>query len=405
MRRRDREINIFNIAFLDVITGAMGAFVLMVLILAPYYAGDVTNKQHEKAVTEKLDSAQKAIAQASMTASQSGDPSKVQPALQQASSALGEARQNLDGMRQQLDQLSAQNKRVKAVDDAMQAQVEQMKEQQASLTQQLQSMKSQAGAPPAGSPLIVSMGTSCPNASLKLFVISQYRPGHSFNDPTFDPAQEPKSGSDDASLASMMNGSYDPTTGQRNTDSYAFKQWVIEHGEWRSEVRIFYALVSPLSLSAILPQDYCSMSANVTMKGKAYQILPVDLTSAQPLALAAILTIADDGTISVKRPSPPGINNMTDAERSAANAWLSSTADARDPIQAAAQGRMTDEVRQSLAEGVKRIDNGAWSKTFLFDATNMTAYNKARRLLGLPPTGGQAPSGGSGNGSNFPFGH
>lgn len=34
MARRDREINIFNIAFLDVITGAMGAFVLLVVLLS-----------------------------------------------------------------------------------------------------------------------------------------------------------------------------------------------------------------------------------------------------------------------------------------------------------------------------------------------------------------------------------
>jgi hypothetical protein len=35
MRRRgNREVNIFNIAFLDVITGALGAFVLLVILLA-----------------------------------------------------------------------------------------------------------------------------------------------------------------------------------------------------------------------------------------------------------------------------------------------------------------------------------------------------------------------------------
>lgn len=37
MRRRQREINIFNLSMLDVIAGAMGAFLIVMVILLPFY--------------------------------------------------------------------------------------------------------------------------------------------------------------------------------------------------------------------------------------------------------------------------------------------------------------------------------------------------------------------------------
>lgn len=59
MPRRDREINIFNIAFLDVITGAMGAFILLVLLLAPYYTGPQSPPPHLKKVQQSINNAAK----------------------------------------------------------------------------------------------------------------------------------------------------------------------------------------------------------------------------------------------------------------------------------------------------------------------------------------------------------
>ena len=37
MKPRNREINIFNLSMLDVIAGALGAFLILFLVLAPYY--------------------------------------------------------------------------------------------------------------------------------------------------------------------------------------------------------------------------------------------------------------------------------------------------------------------------------------------------------------------------------
>ena len=40
MKRRNREINIFNLSMLDVISGAMAAFLMVMVILFPYYKKD-----------------------------------------------------------------------------------------------------------------------------------------------------------------------------------------------------------------------------------------------------------------------------------------------------------------------------------------------------------------------------
>ncbi len=133
MARRSREINIFNIAFLDVITGAMGAFVLMVLLLAPYYSGSsVQTQQNQQAAQSAVARAQRSVQQAQ--ASQDGTATK--QALQRAQRNLADAQQQLGALSRQLDQLSAQNKRLAKVDDEQQKQIAQLQQQLAQASQQ-----------------------------------------------------------------------------------------------------------------------------------------------------------------------------------------------------------------------------------------------------------------------------
>jgi len=57
MRRRSREVNIFNMSLLDILCGALGAFCFMMIALLPYWrpagqtAGEI-QKQHEQAMEE-----------------------------------------------------------------------------------------------------------------------------------------------------------------------------------------------------------------------------------------------------------------------------------------------------------------------------------------------------------------
>ena len=47
MKPRNREINIFNLSMLDVISGAMGAFLIIMVILLPYYKKESIDYQRE----------------------------------------------------------------------------------------------------------------------------------------------------------------------------------------------------------------------------------------------------------------------------------------------------------------------------------------------------------------------
>ncbi len=38
MRRKNREINIFNISIMDVLASALGVFILIAVVLFPYYS-------------------------------------------------------------------------------------------------------------------------------------------------------------------------------------------------------------------------------------------------------------------------------------------------------------------------------------------------------------------------------
>lgn len=124
MARRDREINIFNIAFLDVITGAMGAFVLLVLLLAPYYSGSAPQSQaNQKAAQSAVSDAQQSVQKAQQSVPR--NDSEAQQALAQARADLDKAKQQLDALKQQIDQLTSQNDRLTKLDQRQQQQIQQ----------------------------------------------------------------------------------------------------------------------------------------------------------------------------------------------------------------------------------------------------------------------------------------
>jgi tetratricopeptide (TPR) repeat protein len=135
MARRDREINIFNIAFLDVITGAMGAFVLLVLLLAPYYSGSAPRSHaKQEAAQSAVNDAQQNVQKAQQSVPQNDH--QAQQALDQARADLDKAKQQLDALKQQIDQLDSQNKRVTALDDHQQQQIAQLEQEVAQSTSQ-----------------------------------------------------------------------------------------------------------------------------------------------------------------------------------------------------------------------------------------------------------------------------
>jgi hypothetical protein len=169
MARRDREINIFNIAFLDVITGAMGAFVLLVVLLSPYVKrgqevtqqnnnaqqaqqaqqdADEARKQRDQAqqqlqqeteqsAKQALDRAEQNIQQADQ-AMQTDDVEELKRLLAQARADLAEARKQLDALNQELQQAQQELKAAQEENAALQQRLDQAVAQVDDLRKQLQ---------------------------------------------------------------------------------------------------------------------------------------------------------------------------------------------------------------------------------------------------------------------------
>lgn len=72
MKPRNREINIFNLSMLDVISGAMGAFLIIMVVLFPYYKKETIDyrreiqqmKEQAQAAQAAQEAARKALAEA-----------------------------------------------------------------------------------------------------------------------------------------------------------------------------------------------------------------------------------------------------------------------------------------------------------------------------------------------------
>ncbi|KOR33548.1 hypothetical protein TI05_00275 [Achromatium sp. WMS3] len=109
MKPRNREINVFNLSMLDVIFGAMAAFLIIMVVLMPYY-----NKEHidYQAIIRQL---RQQLAAA--TAEAQAARQQAQVAQQQAQAAqqqAQEARQQTQAAQQQVQAANARAQRAKA---------------------------------------------------------------------------------------------------------------------------------------------------------------------------------------------------------------------------------------------------------------------------------------------------
>ena len=130
MRRRDREINIFNIAFLDVITGAMGAFILLVLLLAPYYSGPNPPPPHmkslQKAINHAADQTKRLEHQINQAVKDGVDPrllEKLKKLLHKLRIELSNAQKQMIRLRSEINHLEAQNKKLNDENHALRRQL------------------------------------------------------------------------------------------------------------------------------------------------------------------------------------------------------------------------------------------------------------------------------------------
>lgn len=151
MKRRNREINIFNLSMMDVISGAMGAFLIIMIVLARYYKSDPDSSE---SVGELGNQIQQAIEKLDRTNQNLGEGRADIPDLREL---LKQARQNLENaerrlldLKDKLDQASSQierlNKTAKELKNELtrfQSDNDQLRNNNSSLTNEARQLRDQ----------------------------------------------------------------------------------------------------------------------------------------------------------------------------------------------------------------------------------------------------------------------
>jgi hypothetical protein len=99
MKPRNREINIFNLSMMDVICGALGAFLIMLVVLIPYYKQGVGAKGMDemKKLKDDLEQTRRQLEQAQSKDAKPGDASEqLAKENQELKKQIADARQQLE---------------------------------------------------------------------------------------------------------------------------------------------------------------------------------------------------------------------------------------------------------------------------------------------------------------------
>lgn len=149
MRRIRRETGTGEIAMMAVITKAMGAFLVIMILLLPYYTGDPEAEQTAAATNKHIDDAKKKAKEVAdelrndlrngLTVDGDGLLSKIDLIEQE----LDEARTLVDQLKLKLDQASSQIARLEKEVEPLRARVAELERQLAELQAQLASLRAQ----------------------------------------------------------------------------------------------------------------------------------------------------------------------------------------------------------------------------------------------------------------------
>ncbi len=127
MRRPHRSIEVFDISLMAVVTKAMGAFLVLMLIFMQYYSSGPIGQKTTSDIRQTIEATEKQIAEAAKKLSQNANPADI-------AKLLAEAQRLLEQARQQITQLQHEN-------DALNAQVARLENEKAQLEKQIEDLQ------------------------------------------------------------------------------------------------------------------------------------------------------------------------------------------------------------------------------------------------------------------------
>lgn len=154
LRRGHRNIEVFDISLMAVVTKAMGAFLVLMLILLPYYSSDPNYQASAEELAQKLKDAQARLEELEKSAGKfAEDPEALKRLLKETRERLKEANDLILQLQRSLDQAWAQvsrlqdrNKELESIFARLQQQISQQQQQIAQQQQQIVQQQAQIAA-------------------------------------------------------------------------------------------------------------------------------------------------------------------------------------------------------------------------------------------------------------------
>lgn len=145
MRRASRQIEVFDISLMAVVTKAMGAFLVLMILLMPYYKSNPTYQAPVKDLSKELNDVQKQLDDMKRKlGSDNSDPAAMRQELDESRQQIAQAQKSMDKLSKQLDQAWSQYQQAKDENSRLQQQVATAQQQVAQAQSQSQAAQQQA---------------------------------------------------------------------------------------------------------------------------------------------------------------------------------------------------------------------------------------------------------------------
>lgn len=175
-RRPSREISIFSLSMLDVISGAMGAFLIIMIILSRYYENDPANRKSVEELQNSLQRSQQKLEQIEKLIRNDPSAQNFWEQLQQALQQLSVAQGKLHSLEQLLNQAAAQKRRLETENSSLRQSNDSLQKENSSLSLR--------------KPYLTLIDWDCPGLDLDLYVQTEVATAAGAKMPPFDPQKK-----------------------------------------------------------------------------------------------------------------------------------------------------------------------------------------------------------------------
>lgn len=144
--RPRRQVEVFDIAIVAVVTKALGAFIVLVIMLLPYYRSDPANAPAVQAVRDHLRDARLAIEMVQQALNEKApDPAALSGLVERSRQSLDEAQGFVQALRNSLDQASAQIGRLEAREADLEQQIAKLQAELSQASAQVGRLQAERG--------------------------------------------------------------------------------------------------------------------------------------------------------------------------------------------------------------------------------------------------------------------